>query len=774
MKKGRTFIGAVAVILCLTLVLEGCSTVNRLVDITAKIVSSEKEKEGNEKSDEKYAGESVDRDAESADKNTDTADKNKNTSDGDEAQANKNLDSDITITKPVLLKNVQSRVDTSLAPAATSYTVDSDLSNVTNREQFYIQSGSEQEALLARNMFYVTSGWNKEFFETYESNRYSLTPNFVTVDSMMHTYHLYFSYLMKKTERNYIADTLRSMSQEMLDTSMAQYETLKGTEWEDAALRNVAFFAVGAYLQDDTILVPGAVAQIVSSEISQIMSASAIGQCAITDTMLDYSQFAPRGYYEGDAQLEQYFRAMMWYGQIGFIQSREDLDRSALLMTLAMTGDAFERWEAIYVVTSFFAGASDDLSYYEYSAAIEAAYGAGIQIEDLVGNTEGWNAFRSLTEAMDPPAINSIPTVDDNDPTTKSTEANKGFRFMGQRFTIDAAIFQQLIYKNVLENSAGERRMLPDTLDVAAALGSDTALSILTAAGATDYAGYSENMADLRTNIANASDTLWTASLYANWLHTLSPLLEVKGEGYPSFMQSTAWATKNLESFAGSYTELKHDTILYAKQVMAEMGGGEEPVWDDRGYVEPEPEVWSRFAELSAKTAEGLKAYGILAADDEENLLKLETMADQFLTMTQKELTNTLLSDEEFELIRNYGGNLEHFWLEAFKDEGDSVTTGDFPAAIVADIATDPNGSCLEVATGNPSMIYVIVPIDGELHICVGAVYSFYQFEQPLENRLTDSQWRQMMGIAVGDDGSYSYDTKIPQPEWTQSYRYAY
>lgn len=48
---------------------------------------------------------------------------------------------------------------------------------------------------------------------------------------------------------------------------------------------------------------------------------------------------------------------------------------------------------------------------------------------------------------------------------------------------------------------------------------------------------------------------------------------------------------KNLESFLGSYTELKHDTVLYSKQMLAEMGGGMEEM-DDRGYVEPEPEIF--------------------------------------------------------------------------------------------------------------------------------------------------------------------------------------
>ena len=52
-------------------------------------------------------------------------------------------------------------------------------------------------------------------------------------------------------------------------------------------------------------------------------------------------------------------------------------------------------------------------------------------------------------------------------------------------------------------------------------------------------------------------------------------------------MRSEQWARKNLSTFLGSYTELKHDSVLYAKQVMAEMGGaGMDEKPDDRGYVE--------------------------------------------------------------------------------------------------------------------------------------------------------------------------------------------
>lgn len=679
----------------------------------------------------------------------------------------------VPLTRPSLIGIIEAIKESDVKPKVEEYKVKSDLSNLYNWEQFFYDPDSEILEKLKENLFCVEKGYEKEFFEIYENNRYSLAPSFVTVDSMMHTYHLYFSYLMKKTEREVLAASLRSVSEQMLEKSVEQYEQLKGSEWEEAAFRNVVFFSVGAVLQNKEAEIPADVAEAVAREKGLIEDASGIEECSLTKTMIDYSQFKPRGYYEGDKKLEKYFRAMMWYGQIGFIQSEEDLDRSALLMTLAMEDGVLEEWERIYTVTSFFAGASDDLTYYEYLPAIEAAYGEA-DLDFLVGNSEGWKTFRTITTQMKAPAINSIPTMDDGNSDTKATEENKGFRFMGQRFTIDAAIFQNLIYENVQEDSEGNKRMLPDTLDVAAALGSDTAYSILEKQGDTDYAGYKENMEMLRTGLENAPETLWSASLYSNWLYTLKPLLTEKGDGYPDFMQSEEWAKKNLESFAGSYTELKHDTVLYAKQVMAEMGGGDLPQWDDRGYVEPEVKVWSRFTHLAAKTREGLKSLGMLSSDDETNLNRLEQMASQFLVMSEKELKNQLLSDEEYELIRNYGGNLEHFWLEAFKDEGENINSGDFPAAIVTDIATDPNGACLEVGTGNPSHIYVVVPMDGELHICVGAVYSFYQFEQPISERLTDSEWRQMMGISLTDNGTYNFDSAIEQPKWTNSYRYEY
>lgn len=655
-----------------------------------------------------------------------------------------------------------------VTPSVERWSVAPDLGNVENTWQFYITPGMQEK--LVQNGFVVTDSAGNEFFDIYETNRYAMIPNFITVDSLMHTYHLCFDHLLEDVERQYLSEKLRELGVRMADGSRAQYEALSGSEWEEAAKRNMVFFSVGVKLLDDSFLADGAVGAAVSEELSKIERAEGIELSAVTGKEEDYSQYRPRGHYAGDETLERYFKAMMWYGRIHFEQKQEELDRSALLITKALAddADALRLWKRIYAVTSFFAGTSDDAGVCEYAPVMEAVYG-----REFAGKEREFADFHERTAALRAPAVNSRPIWDG--------EENQipGFRFMGQRFSVDAAVMQKLIYSDVGENGAGQKRMLPDVLDVPAALGSDMALSLLEDAGAADFAGYSENMENLRAVFSEENDALRPSSLYSGWLNTLRPLLLPKGEGYPVFMQNEEWVKKDLECFAGSYTELKHDTVLYSKQVMAEMGGGWDEEPDDRGYVQPEPLVYERFAALAGQTAEGLSRLGMLSESAGQDLERLRTMAEQLLTISNKELTKEKLTQEEYEFIRSYGGYLEHFWYEIAKeesgaDEGTYIESAQYPAAVVVDIATDPNGTMLEAATGQPAMIYVVVEVDGKLKLARGSVFSFYQFPWPLNDRLTDTKWRQMMGFELGEDGSYRTDGSISQPGWTQSYRSVY
>ena len=649
------------------------------------------------------------------------------------------------------------------------------LDDVVNLGDFEYMS-EEWHQILSENGFVVREGWSHEFFNQYEDNRYDLTPSFVTTDAMMHTYHLYFSHLLKKTEKEHLLDDLTVLTQEMLEKSAEQYEVLQGGEFEQAALRSVGFFEVAANLLGAEVTLPEELADLTSEQVEEelalIEAQGGLDISPLFGAFEDYSQYKPRGYYDTDEDLSRYFKAMMWYGRMNFTQREEDLDRTALLILLAMDEDTLPTWKNLYATTAFFAGESDDAGYYEYRPLIDEAYGEDITAAELTGDTEGWEKYHALTGSMPAPQINSMPIYDESIEPDRD-EAITGYRFMGQRFTLDASIFQNLIYRSVKENSDGLRRMLPDALDIPAALGNDEALSILEEQGATEYELYTENMEKLRSDIEGMDESFWNRSLYNGWLSALLPLLEEDREGYPAFMRTKAWTRKNLSSFLGSWIELKHDTVLYGKQVFAEMGGGWEEEKDDRGYVEPEPTLFLRLALLADKTAEGLDAMGYLSEEDADNLSRLSVLSTSLQTIAEKELSGILPDDDEFELIRTIGGQLEHFWYECIKDQADNrsyVRSQEFPAALIVDVATDPDsGLALEVGTGSPGTIYVVVEVDGIRKIALGSVFTFYEFEQPIDDRLTDSEWRVRMAIDWTENG-YNDADPVDPPEWTQDY----
>ena len=673
--------------------------------------------------------------------------------------------------RPSLLKN-SFKISSEINANTAEYEVKADLSNVYNKDLYYFND--EQIKMLSDNYFFVDKSYGSyEFFEVYENNRYYYESNFVTVDSLMHTYHLFFSHLLKNLEKTKLSEAVSKMSTKMYEKSLEQLKDAKGTNFQEAAERNVAFFAVANLLMENEIEADDKILEIANKEVAKINAASGIEKCELTGSDEDYSQYKPRGYYDNDELLRKYFKVMMWYGRIQFNSKDNEMIKSAALMNIALNEAGLNEWKDVYDITSFFVGTSDDLCFYEYYPLLQEVYGTGVTTKDIIGNTEKYNSLVVKVKELSVPSINSIPI--------KMGEDNEiqGFRFMGQRFTIDAMIMQKLIYSAVEKKGDGTLRMLPDVLDVTASFGSEISYDLLKEQGDFEYERYKDNLDKLINELSTdeAKENLET-SLYGNWISTLKPLLSKKGKGYPMFMQNDAWAKKDIECFAGSYTELKHDTVLYAKQVMAEMGGGDIPEYDDRGYVQPEPLVYERFKFLADETRDGLKDRGLLSSQDEENLKRLSELSKSLYDISIKELNDEVLSDEEYDFIREYGGTLEHFWYDVMSyDTGDEeINTEKYQASLVVDVATDPNGQVLEMGTGRPCTIYVIVNVDGKVKIAKGSVYSFYQFAWPLEDRLTDTSFRVLMGYEPGNDGYFtSEDERRPDmPWWTKEYSYVY
>lgn len=205
---------------------------------------------------------------------------------------------------------------------------------------------------------------------------------------------------------------------------------------------------------------------------------------------------------------------MMWYGRMTFRLNREYETRSAVLMTMALGNAANNSsWSKIYSTTDFFVGRSDDPGYTEYSTLIAKVFGPNPSLKELTENQAKWQAFMKAAAGIKGPAINSMPIFDATIQPDREKDI-KGFRFMGQRYTVDADIFQRLIYREVGENQHGERRVLPKGLDIPATTGSAEAKNILKDMGEEKYQNYSRNMNKMQSYAVILTVTAWVKNIY--------------------------------------------------------------------------------------------------------------------------------------------------------------------------------------------------------------------------------------------------------------------
>ncbi len=648
-----------------------------------------------------------------------------------------------------------------VTPRVEPYTVAPDLSNVEIAERYALSP--EARTLLAKNGFVITPGNDKEFFHLYERLSYDDLPAFITTDSVLHIYHLLFDKVLRDLERESLSPAVKSLTTTLVEASLAQYEAVKGSSLEDAAKRNVAFFAVADSLLKSPAAVPPLVEDQVAAELKLIEAHAGPAPSPIFGYIEDYTQYTVRGHYTKSEALGDYFKAMMWYGRMPFLlkgpagqpEPGRDQTRSALLMVSALTtargGTALATWEKIYQPSAFFVGVSDDLTVREYGELAESVFG-DVKRPQLFADEARLDVFMEKAFALRPPQINSMIVAPEEDRDKQTV----GMRFMGQRFVLDAAIFQRLIEREV------PGRTLPRALDVMAAMGSDEALAILDTDGETRYPRYKEQMDALRQRTGELSLETWTQNLYWAWLYTFQPLLEEKGEGYPTFMRNKAWVRKDLNTALGSWTELKHDTILYAKQSYAERG--DEPKPKPHGYVEPNPEVFGRLASLTRMTGEGLAQRGLLPKEDQDLLVQLEEVLLRLKVIAEKELTSEELTADDDAWIEAFGSVIERFTMASADPDDPNAMRGrsyieSLDAALVADVSTGL-GNVLEVAIGRVFPIYVVVPVGGRLQVNKGGVFSHYEFVQPASERLNDEKWRERVEKGQAP----------PLPKWTESF----
>ena len=292
-----------------------------------------------------------------------------------------------------------------------------------------------------------------------------------------------------------------------------------------------------------------------------------------------------------------------------------------------------------------------------------------------------------------------------------------------------------------------------------------------------DGLNYQHNLAAVRQVIDRQPEKVWQQNLYTGWLAGLRELSKPTTDAkYPEAMRTQAWAMKTLNTQMASWTQLRHDTILYVKQSYTAMPSCYYPA----GYVEPLPHFWGRMEGMVQRAAEVIEKTQYPAVPLRDQHAKfLRTFAHTLKTLrliAEKELAQQELSKEETKFLEDVVeiGHVRHgsgairgyvgWYPGLFYLGGKESTKWD---ALVADVHTDtPDrihgdpGCVLHEGVGSVDLLLIAVDNGKDRMVYAGPLLSHYEFEMPGVGRKTDSEWQ----------ADLRANRVPPRPEWTRGY----
>jgi hypothetical protein len=342
------------------------------------------------------------------------------------------------------------------------------------------------------------------------------------------------------------------------------------------------------------------------------------------------------------------------------------------------------------------------------------------------------------------------------------------FALLGQRYVVDSHVLSNVVYDRV--QGGAQMRMMPNPLDVGfAALGNDQAGQLLMPE--ISKWSYAPDLHMMRVLTDAHPKEFWTKNLYNRWLtglRELSPAQTLADtKGLPEVAKTEAWGRRLLNTQLASWAELRHDTILYAKQSYT---GGASCEFPD-AYVDPYPGFYARIAELADHGTQVVGTldlsnpqYPWLAEQIPAYFSELRTVALRLEKMAQNERDGVPHTQEQLDFI-NQAVKIQQGCGEPAGQEGwyshlffmpfDGIAFD----PTIADVHTQPTdeagntvGRVLHVGTGAPRLMVVTADSCGTPRAFVGLASSYFEEVTSDFNRKTDEEWSQdIIGATPAD-----------------------
>lgn len=639
--------------------------------------------------------------------------------------------------------------------------------------------------LLSDHNFVVSQRLDHQSFgSAFEDIYHKDLPVFVSTDAILHALHMSYDKMLKDIEVYTIIPELKSMlglllgNLENLENRYSSNEKMK-SYIKDLDLylsvpNSILNRGAASYYSDNLQKVIEQINYIEQAEFMSVEFFSSIGR------KVDYSQFRPRGHYDDEylPELADYFKSMMWFGRMElYLIAPNDIDPvpevdiqrqtiiSNLLMELIELSGAESYYNKINGIITTFVGAQDNVTL-ENLAGLkdELAFSDCFYLTDIE-NFHGYQDLLSQKPYADQKILSQV--IIKSPFSTDDLKPASAFMLFGQRFIIDSYVTASIVYDKIKYEGNDVTRMLPSTLDILFALGNDAAAQLLQ--DELNEYHYSPNLNALRYLVDSNTDEFWNESIYNSWLNSIRKLNPpAERDNLPGFMQTAAWWQQKMNTQLSSWTELRHDNLLYAKQSYT---GGITCSYP-KGYVEPFPDFYKSLMDYASSTENKITSLGIELYSFERYFDNFYNICDTLRSISEKELAALELSDKEIDFLTKVlyesgtCGIVFDGWYPSlyYQDSGNEELIKD--DRIVADYHTAPTdefgntvGWVKHAGTGEMNMAIVVAEnCSGDNVAYVGPVMSYHEYTTTNFQRLTDDEWKTQ------------YWSTSTRPEWTNIY----
>jgi hypothetical protein len=619
--------------------------------------------------------------------------------------------------------------------------------------------------VLKRNGFVISDKHRfPHFGYGYKTIYASDLPVFVSADSILQAVHQSYDAILKAIEIDALAPELGRL----LDGMRTRLATNPPTDPQARADADL-FLAVAKSLLTENVAAP--VANGDAGLIRALFDAAKAAQGSkeitlfgIPERRIDFSQFKPRGHYDGNDALERYFRASVWLGRIDFPFLRTDPNNgqqilvrqcmaAAFALRALMDDEAIARWDRIDQAIRAFVGEPDSMGPPDVDRLAKTL---GISLGDLASVDDeklaqaivqgGYGKQRILSQIVSGPRFD----------TKSPLPLDATFLFMGQRYVFDSHVLSNVVYDRV------PKRLRPNTLDVAyAALANDKALALLTNELKT-WEGFAPALEGMRRLGDEHTASFWNANLYNQWqgaLRALSPGKDVvDGNGLPLVARTEPWARRVLNTQLASWAQLRHDTILYAKQSYTSAPACEFP----DAYVDPYPDFFAKIATYARNgrmIADSLPLTTLTREPITKHFSHLERIAGILREMAELQRQGQPHKPEHLAFI-NQAVKTHYAGCGGREEDGPNELLGwygdlffDLETALkfdptIADVHTTPDdeggteiGEVLHVGTGYARLMVTTFDTCAGPRAYAGLAFSFHEQKTLKYERLTDSEW---------------------------------